>query len=116
MAAAGFPSLQQRDVKWADTVTLWALVLEDVPYDLGERAMIDVLKKSRFFPAPAEVREAAIARHHREGRERTEIDEQVQKEIDDAWYEANREQIDEQRLKAKMLFLTGAKALRSPVK
>lgn len=36
----------------------------DVPYQYGQMALIEVLKKARFFPTPGEVRDRAIQMRH----------------------------------------------------
>lgn len=57
MAAAVFPSMQDKDpVKIAYA---WSVVLYDLPYPVAEKALVIVLRSAKFFPAPAEILEAA---------------------------------------------------------
>jgi hypothetical protein len=56
IATANFPNLQQKEMK--PTAVLWEKALEDIPYDIAEKALIKVLSTSKFFPTLAEIREA----------------------------------------------------------
>ena len=44
-----------------DLITVWRMVLNDIPYKLAEAALIKVLSTNKFFPAPAEIKEAAYS-------------------------------------------------------
>lgn len=63
MAVANWPHLQDRDIRWQETVRLWTAVMADIPYLSAERAMLELLKTARYFPAVGEVREKALAIH-----------------------------------------------------
>jgi len=91
MAVAAFPHLQGKDIRWRDTIRLWSLVLDDIPYRTAERALMEVLKVSRFFPAPAEVRGAALEI----SREDRRLEEHIQREVDDAWTDAHAISLEE---------------------
>lgn len=55
-ATANFPQLQERDMR--PTAELWAKMLEDVPYEIAEKALVKVLATAKYFPTVAELREA----------------------------------------------------------
>jgi hypothetical protein len=62
MTTAAFPlkkelTGEQQD----DLITVWRMVLNDIPYKLAEAALIKVLSTNKFFPAPAEIKEAAYS-------------------------------------------------------
>ena len=62
MTTAAFPlkkelTGEQQD----DLLTVWRMVLNDIPYKLAEAALIKVLSTNKFFPAPAEIKEAAYS-------------------------------------------------------
>lgn len=57
-AVANFPALQERDMR--PTAELWARVLSDIPYDVAEAALLQVLTGARYFPSVAEIRQAAV--------------------------------------------------------
>lgn len=97
MAAAAFPHLHEKQIAWEDTVTIWAAVLEEVPYDIGEKALLRVLKISKFFPAPSEILNAAIMVNQLEIAELNRIDAECQEQINSAWYAANRTEIEAAR-------------------
>ncbi|MEG6521115.1 replicative helicase loader/inhibitor [Desulfotomaculum sp. 1211_IL3151] len=58
LALANFPNMQERDM--APTAVLWEKLLSDIPYHVAEKALVKVLATAKFFPAVAEIREAAI--------------------------------------------------------
>ncbi len=58
IAVANFPAMQERDMR--PTAALWAKMLADVPYSVGEQALMYVLTTARFFPTVAEIREAVV--------------------------------------------------------
>jgi len=41
------------------TAALWMKMLEDIPYEVAENALMKVMATNRFFPTVAEIREAA---------------------------------------------------------
>ena len=57
-ALAAFPHMQDREM--GPTVELWTMMLNDIPYELGEKALKKVLATAKFFPAIAEIRDAAL--------------------------------------------------------
>jgi hypothetical protein len=62
MAKSAFPGRSPETRDEIDELTrVWGLVLNDVPYSLAEAALVKILKTSRFFPAPAEIWEAAYS-------------------------------------------------------
>lgn len=58
IALANFPALQEKDMR--PTAALWAKMLADVPYEVGEKALIYVLTTAKYFPTVAEIREAVV--------------------------------------------------------
>lgn len=58
LALANFPGMQEKDMR--PTAGLWSKMLSDVPYAIGEQALLYVLTTAKFFPTIAEIREAAI--------------------------------------------------------
>jgi len=54
MAAAAFPSVQERELGM--TTRLWELLLSDLDFEVAEKALFKVLSTSKFFPTPAEIR------------------------------------------------------------
>jgi len=62
MTTAAFPLKKElTDEQQDDLITVWRTVLNEIPYKLAEAALIKVLSSTKFFPAPAEIREAAIS-------------------------------------------------------
>jgi len=62
MTTAAFPLKKElTDEQQDDLITVWRMVLNEIPYKLAEAALIKVLSSTKFFPAPAEIREAAIS-------------------------------------------------------
>jgi hypothetical protein len=59
MAASVFPTKQDTDLKL--TAKAWMMILSDIPYKIAEAALIKVLSTTKFFPVPADIREAAIS-------------------------------------------------------
>ena len=57
MAASVFPGKQDTDLKL--TAKAWMMILNDIPYKIAEAALIKVLSTAKFFPVPADIREAA---------------------------------------------------------
>jgi len=57
LATANFPAMQDKDMR--PTAVLWEKMLSDLPYPLAEKALIKVLSTAKYFPAVAEIREAA---------------------------------------------------------
>lgn len=57
IATAAFPTMQERDM--APTARTWAILLEDLPFELGKTALARVLSQSRYFPTLADIRSAA---------------------------------------------------------
>ncbi|SMB97824.1 Loader and inhibitor of phage G40P [Thermanaeromonas toyohensis ToBE] len=57
LAAANFPALQEKDL--GPTVELWYRLLQDLPYQVVEKALLKVLSEVRYFPTVAEIRQAA---------------------------------------------------------
>lgn len=55
-AIANFPSMQERDMR--PTAKLWCKMLEDVPYKIAEKALFNLLARSKHFPTIAELLEA----------------------------------------------------------
>lgn len=58
MLAEAYPQAKQVDV--AGTAKLYARLLADIPDDLLEAAALHVIGRSKFFPAVAELRDAAF--------------------------------------------------------
>jgi hypothetical protein len=58
MAASVFPGKQETDLGM--TAKAWMMILSDIPYQVAEAALIKVLSTAKFFPTPAEIREAAL--------------------------------------------------------
>lgn len=57
IATANFPNMQGKDMR--ATLTLWEKALNDIPYDVAEKALLKVLSTSKFFPTIADIRESA---------------------------------------------------------
>lgn len=57
IAASAFPMQQERDL--APTALVWFQVLGDLEFNHAQMALTVVLNKTKFFPSPAEIREAA---------------------------------------------------------
>ncbi|WP_026676753.1 replicative helicase loader/inhibitor [Fictibacillus gelatini] len=57
IATANFPSMQEKDMK--PTAILWEKALNDIDYNIAEKALLKVLSTSKFFPTISEIREAA---------------------------------------------------------
>jgi hypothetical protein len=61
MAKAAFPGRSPENQQELVALTnVWRMVLNEIPYKLAEAALIKVLSSTKFFPAPSEIREAAI--------------------------------------------------------
>jgi hypothetical protein len=61
MATAAFPLKKElTEEQQDDLITVWRMVLNDIPYKIAEASLIKVLSTSKYFPAVAEIREAAI--------------------------------------------------------
>lgn len=58
-AAANFPGIQEKDMR--PTAALWQKMLEDIPYEVVEKALIKVLTTTKHWPTVAEIREAAAS-------------------------------------------------------
>ena len=56
LAVANYPSMQDKEMR--PTAKLWQMMLSDVTYEVGEKALAKVLTVARFFPTIAEIREA----------------------------------------------------------
>lgn len=56
LAAANFPALQDKDMR--PTAILWQKMLEDIPYEVAEKAVLKVIATNRHFPTVAEIRSA----------------------------------------------------------
>jgi hypothetical protein len=62
IAAAAYPLKKElTDEQQDDQIYVWRMVLNEIPYKLAEAALIKTLSTTKFFPAPAEIREAAIS-------------------------------------------------------
>ena len=59
MTLANFPHLQ--DKAMTPTVSLWKMMLQDIPYPTLEASLIKVLATSKYWPNVAEIREAALS-------------------------------------------------------
>ena len=57
VAVAAYPSMQDRDL--AMTARVWERALADLPLAVVERAVLKLIMTRKFFPAVAEIREAA---------------------------------------------------------
>jgi hypothetical protein len=57
-ALANFPHMQEREM--APTAQLWLKMLDDIPYQVAEVALLKILATAKFFPNIAEIREAAF--------------------------------------------------------
>lgn len=57
MATSVHPSLQEKDMR--PTLEVWRKIIGDIPYDVAQQAVATVIASSKFFPTPAEIREAA---------------------------------------------------------
>ena len=57
VAVAAYPSMQDRDL--AMTARVWERALADLPLAVVERAVLKLIMTRMFFPAVAEIREAA---------------------------------------------------------
>ena len=57
VAASNFPNLQDKDL--TPTAYLWYNLLKDMPYEVGEKALLKVLSTAKFFPPIAVILEAA---------------------------------------------------------
>lgn len=58
IAMAGFPGIQDKNVR--PIALIWSRVLEDVPYEIAEQALMRVLARVKYFPTAAELREAVL--------------------------------------------------------
>lgn len=56
LALANFPAMQERNM--IPTAMLWEKMLEDVPEEVAEAALLKVLTTARYFPTIAELLEA----------------------------------------------------------
>jgi len=56
LAIANYPNMQDKEMR--PTAKLWQMMLSDVSYEVGEKALAKVLTTARFFPTIAEIREA----------------------------------------------------------
>jgi hypothetical protein len=56
---ANYPHLQDKEM--GPTITLWEKMLEDIPYELAENAIIKIIATAKFWPTVAEIREAAVS-------------------------------------------------------
>jgi hypothetical protein len=62
MAKAAFPGRSPDNPETlGQLINVWMMVLNDIPYKLAEAALIKVLSIAKFFPVPAEIREAALS-------------------------------------------------------
>lgn len=62
MAKSAFPGRSPDNQQELEALTtVWRMVLNDIPYKLAEAALIKVLSTNKFFPAPAEIKEAAYS-------------------------------------------------------
>ena len=57
LAAASYPSMQQRDPM--PIIAAWALMLADIPAEVGKAAVVKVCRESDFFPSVAQIVAAA---------------------------------------------------------
>lgn len=57
LTTANFPNMQERDMR--PTANLWLEILSDIPFEVAKAAIIKVLATAKFWPAVAEIREAA---------------------------------------------------------
>lgn len=53
VALANYPNMQEKDMR--PTAALWARMLADIPYQVGEKALLYVLSTARFFPTIADI-------------------------------------------------------------
>lgn len=58
MALGAFPSYQERDMR--PTAILWSKVFADISYPIAEAALVKVLTTAKYWPTPADIREAAL--------------------------------------------------------
>lgn len=62
MAKSAFPGRSPDNQQELEALaTVWRMVLNGIPYKLAEAALIKVLSTNKFFPAPAEIKEAAYS-------------------------------------------------------
>lgn len=59
IAFASFPNMQEKDPE--PVIKVWKMLLNDMPYQLAERALAKVLMTTKFFPTVADIRETAMA-------------------------------------------------------
>lgn len=57
---AAFPDRAAQFSDAEATTTAYHMGLDDVPYELAQQAVRHLIRNARFFPRPAEVREAAL--------------------------------------------------------
>ncbi|MDD3927126.1 MAG: hypothetical protein PHT33_10775 [bacterium] len=58
MASAPFPAMESKNL--GDVTASWQMTIGDLPFDLARRALLVVLNRKAFFPAPSEIRTAAV--------------------------------------------------------
>lgn len=57
---AAFPGQQTNFSDAEATITAYHLALDDVPMELGQQALRDLIRNAKFFPRPAEIRASAL--------------------------------------------------------
>jgi hypothetical protein len=58
LALLAFPNMQDKAFSASGVAMLWQKLLNDIPYEVAEKAVSKVLMTSKFFPTVAEIREA----------------------------------------------------------
>lgn len=53
LASASYPSMQNRDP--SPIIAAWALMLADIPAEVGKAAVVKVCRQSEFFPSVAQI-------------------------------------------------------------
>ena len=81
LALMAFPNLQDKAFSAKGVAMLWQKLLNDIPYDVAEKAVSKVLITSKYFPTIAEIRQAA---------ESLNIKENGLPPAEDAWEEVSR--------------------------
>jgi len=74
---------------------VWQKAIDpDLPYTLAEAALANLIRTNKFPPTLAEISDEAD-RVYRQGRgRRIELEQRIEREVDDAWYEANQKEIE----------------------
>jgi len=58
IAAANYPMMQKNE--FGPTARLWHVGLKDIPYEVAEKALINVLMEAVYFPTVGEIRKEAL--------------------------------------------------------